>query len=69
MTLPVTASLATFFLALTVLFGWRGARASRPHAPPRLIPWRFLMLVAFTAMIAMLVHLVALIRDPVSVVP
>jgi len=64
MTLPVTAALAALFLALTVLCGWRGAQAARPHTEPRLIPWRFLMLVAFTGMVAFLVHLVNLIRDP-----
>ena len=64
MTLPVTAALAGLCLALTVLFGWRGARASRPHAEPRLIPWRLLMLIAFTAMVAMLAHVANLLRDP-----
>jgi hypothetical protein len=63
-TVPVTATLAALCLLLTVLFGWRGARAARPHAEPRLTPWRLLMLVAFTGMVAMLVHLVNLIRDP-----
>ena len=64
MTFPVTAALAAAFLVLTALFGWRGARTARPHQPPRLIPWRFLMLLAFTAMVAMLVHLVTLVREP-----
>ena len=64
MTVPVTAALAALCLALTLIFGWRGARASRPLTTPRLVPWRFLMLLAFTGMVAMLVHLVALIRDP-----
>jgi hypothetical protein len=62
MTVSVTAALAGICFALTVLFGWRGARASRPHAEPRLVPWRFLMLLAFTGMVAMLVHLVSLVR-------
>jgi hypothetical protein len=67
MTVPVTAALAGLFLMLAVLFGWRGARAARPHAEPRLVPWRFLMLIAFTGMVAMLVHLVNLLRDPTGV--
>jgi hypothetical protein len=66
MTLPVTAVLAGVLLALALLCGWRGAQASRPLAAPRLIPWRFLMLLAFTGMIAMLVHVVTLVRDPVG---
>ena len=64
MTIAVTAALAGLCLALNVLCGWRGAQAARPHAKPRMIPWRFLMLVAFTAMVAFLVHLVTLIREP-----
>ena len=62
MTVPVTAALAAVFLILAAFAGWRGARAARPHAEPRLVPWRFLMLVAFTGMVAMLVHLVNLAR-------
>jgi hypothetical protein len=69
MTVPVTAALAGLCLALAVLFGWRGARAARPHAEPRLVPWRFLMLLAFTGMVAFLVHLVNLVRDPTGVGP
>jgi hypothetical protein len=69
MTLPVTAVLAAFCLLLAVLFGWLGARPARPHRAPRLVPWRFLMLLAFTGMIALLVHVVALLRDPLGVQP
>jgi hypothetical protein len=62
MELTPTVALAAFALALTVLFGWLGARPARPHAPPRLVPWRFLMMLAFVGMIAALVHAVALLR-------
>ena len=62
MSFPVTVALAGALLGLTILFGWRGGRASRPLASPRLIPWRLLMLLAFTLMIAVLVHLVSLMR-------
>ncbi len=68
MTFPVTAGLAGLFLALALLFAWRGARAARPHTAPRLIPWRMLMLVAFTALVAMLVHLVSLAQGPTGAV-
>jgi hypothetical protein len=57
-----TAALAGLALALTILFGWLGARPARPHAEPRLVPWRFLMLLAFMGMVLTLVHLVALLR-------
>jgi len=62
MTAPVTAALAGACFLLAILFGWRGARIARPHTEPRLVPWRFLMLIAFTGMVAMLVHLVTLVR-------
>ncbi len=62
MNYPLTESLAAVSLALTVVFGWRGARTARPHAAPRLVPWRFLMLLAFTILVATLVHLVALAK-------
>ena len=62
MTLPITSALAVFFLILTVACALAGARAARPMKPPRLIPWRLIMLFAFTAMVAMLVHIVSLLR-------
>jgi hypothetical protein len=36
-------------LALAVFAGWRGARPPNPLKGPRLIPWRFIMLLATTA--------------------
>jgi drug/metabolite transporter (DMT)-like permease len=62
MDLTVTLGLAAGFLILTVLFGWIGARPAKPLAPPRLVPWRLFMLLAFVGMIATLVHVVALVR-------
>jgi hypothetical protein len=62
MTPTTTAVFAALALGLTVLFGWLGARPARPLAPPRLAPWRAMMLAAFTALVALLVHLVALLR-------
>jgi len=60
MTTPVTAGLALAFAIVTLFCGWRGARAPDPHRGPRLAPWRFLMLLAAAACMAMLVHLVNL---------
>jgi hypothetical protein len=57
-----TAVLAACALALTVLFGWLGARPANPRRGPRLVPWRFLMLLAFLLMVLALVHLAALLR-------
>ena len=62
MDMSFTLFLAAGFLVLTVLFGWMGARPAKPLARPRLVPWRFLMLLTFVAMIATLVHAVALLR-------
>jgi hypothetical protein len=36
-------------VAITIFCGWRGARRWNVIEGPRLIPWRFLMLVAFAA--------------------
>jgi hypothetical protein len=62
MNVTTTAGLAAVALILAVIFGWLGARPAKPLAAPRLAPWRAMMLVAFTAMVAFLVHLVALLR-------
>jgi hypothetical protein len=62
MNLPLTLTLAGVALALTILFGALGARPVRPLAAPRLIPWRFMMMLAFLGVVAMLVHAVALLR-------
>ncbi len=62
MTFPVTLSIAGVALALTLWFGWLGARPVKPLSAPRLVPWRFMMMVALVGVIAMLVHAVALLR-------
>ncbi|MGI8840823.1 MAG: hypothetical protein ACR2F8_08615 [Caulobacteraceae bacterium] len=62
MSLPTTLGCAGVALALAVLFGALGARPSNPAGPPRLIPWRFLMMIAIVAVIATLVHAVALLK-------
>ncbi len=57
-----TVILAGAALGLTALFGWLGARPAQPRRGPRLAPWRFLMLLAFLALVLALVHLAALAR-------
>ncbi len=62
MSLDETEIFAAAALVLTVLFGWLGARPAAFTAGPRLVPWRFLMLAAFATMVALLVHVVNLLR-------
>lgn len=62
MALLPTGILAAGALALTILFGWLGARPVNPARGPRLVPWRFLMLLAFLGLVLCLVHIVALLR-------
>lgn len=60
MDFPLTLSIAAGCLALAGFAGWRGARPPDPHRGPRLVPWRFIMLLAAAGLLAMLVHLVNL---------
>lgn len=57
MTLIVGGALALFGL----FAGWRGARAPDPHRGPRMMPWRFLMLLAAAGALLMLVHVINLL--------
>ncbi len=52
MELPLTLTLAGGFVAMAVFAGWRGARPPNPHRGPRLVPWRFLMLLAAVGVLA-----------------
>jgi hypothetical protein len=60
MTLNVTLALAAAFLSLALFAGWRGARSPNPHTGPRMVPWRFIMLLAAAGLMLMLVHLLNL---------
>jgi len=60
MDFALTLSIAGGCLVLAAFAGWRGARPPNPHRGPRLIPWRFIMLLAAAGLLAMLVHLVNL---------
>ena len=53
---PVTLTLGALALGLTAVFGWAGARPPDFRRGPRLIPYRFLMLLAAAATILLLVH-------------
>ena len=54
MELGVTLAVAAALLALGLLAGWRGARPPDPRRGPRLIPWRFLMLLSAALALLML---------------
>jgi uncharacterized membrane protein YsdA (DUF1294 family) len=62
MGMGVTAGLAAVFLIVAIISGWRGARAARPLSAPRLVPWRFVMLVCLTILLALLAHMVGLLH-------
>jgi len=47
--------LAAACAAAAVLCGWRGARAPDPLRGPRLIPWRFLMVLSGAGAVLLLV--------------
>jgi hypothetical protein len=47
MTLQNTILVLTLAVAFAVFCGWRGARRWNVMEGPRMIPWRFLMLLAF----------------------
>ena len=58
LSLPLTVILFTVSSLLTIGFGFMGAR---PHdlrrTEPRMVPWRFLMMLSFVAALVLLVHL------------
>ena len=43
--------------AVAVLSGWRGARPPDLSKGPRMMPWRFIMLVAGALAVLLLIHL------------
>jgi hypothetical protein len=58
--LTLTLILTAAAVALTVLFGWLGARPLDFRRGPRLAPWRLFMLLGAAAVLVLLVHLVNL---------
>jgi hypothetical protein len=46
MNLSTALALAGACLAVGILAGWRGARPPDPMKGPRMVPWRFLMVLA-----------------------
>ncbi|BEV09837.1 hypothetical protein ATDW_03330 [Asticcacaulis sp. DW145] len=57
LSLPLTLTLLTLFAALTVASGWLGAQPPDLRKEnPRLIPWRFIMLLTATVTIFLIIH-------------
>ena len=55
----LTLTLLAVSTAVAVFSGWRGARPPDLSRGPRMIPWRFIMLVAGARTFLLLIHLAA----------
>jgi hypothetical protein len=62
MDVGTTLAVAGLAALAAVVCGWLGARPSDPGRPPRLAPWRLLMLVAAAIVVTALGHLAAIWR-------
>ena len=51
MSLPAVFAIAGASAVLAAFAGWRGAQPPNPMKGPRLIPWRFIMVLAAAAAI------------------
>ncbi|MDB5499447.1 MAG: hypothetical protein JWP28_3478 [Phenylobacterium sp.] len=60
MDIALTLMIGASLLALAVFAGWRGARPPNPHRGPRLMPWRFIMLLAAAGLLPIIIHMVNL---------
>ena len=61
MDLTVTLILLAVAVAVTALSGWRGALAPDPIRGPRMVPWRFLMILSAALVMLLLIHLATLL--------
>lgn len=61
MSLTVTLTLLVASALFGMLCGWRGARPTDIHKGPRMMPWRFLMLLSAALVMLLLIHLIALV--------
>ena len=60
MSLPVTVAALLLILAIGGLCAWRGAAPPNPHRGPRLVPWRFLMVLCGAIAMYLAAHLLNL---------
>jgi len=63
MDLTLSLKVAAGFLAVAVFTGWRGARPPNPHKGPRLMPWRFLMILSAAVLLFVLGHVAHLLTS------
>lgn len=61
LSLPLTLVLLAVFAAATAACGYMGQRAPDPNKGPRMVPWRFLMLLFFTLSLFLIVHLLTML--------
>ena len=54
--MKLTLILLAASVAIAALAGWRGARAPDPRRGPRMIPWRFLMVLSAAFASLLLIH-------------
>ena len=62
MSLTLTLTLLAVAVAVTVFAGWRGAQLPNVVKGPRMVPWRFVMLLGGVLVFLLLVHLAALAK-------
>ncbi len=60
MDLPLTAILAAVCALFAAGSGYMGAKMPDPKRGPRMVPWRFLMLLAVVATLLLITHLLTL---------
>ena len=61
MTPSLTLTLLAAASAVAVFSGWRGARPPDLTKGPRMVPWRFIMLVAGALTFLLLIHLASVL--------
>jgi hypothetical protein len=60
MNLTLTLGLGAAMLAIGLLCAWRGAAPPNPHKGPRLIPYRFLMVLCGAVLLYLAAHLLTI---------
>lgn len=61
MSLELTLALLAASALFGIFCGWRGARPLDFTKGPRMVPWRFLMLLCAALVMLLLIHLIALL--------